>query len=182
MNFVRIYVSLKIPDNIARTALYTLRTRMGYETLRRLDRAEFWEIGFEDLESERIREIVERWVYKTAYFMNPNKHRVQIDAPERNPQENARIQAREDADGSILVCDRIDGKAESTLKALTAMCRRNESPAMLRRGMWWDVCFEGLEKDAVHDAVRRMASTTSREEGLFANPHYQDVQIFFANP
>ncbi|RJP26538.1 MAG: hypothetical protein C4527_15370 [Candidatus Omnitrophota bacterium] len=175
---ITVFVTLKIPDNIARTAHHTLTSRLRCTTIRTLKRSEYWEIRFSGLESTQAEQIVERWVQKTSLFMNPNKHRYSILASHNSITEK-NSQFRPDMNAAVLVCDQIDGKAEATFETLCAMATESEKPAALFRGVWWDLAFENLSPDAIRETVERITITVSRTEGLFANPHYQTYHTFF---
>jgi hypothetical protein len=178
MSCVRIYVYLKIPDNIVRTALQTLKRRMGFTALTNLQRAEFWELDFPGLTPEQAQQTADRLISKTAFFMNPNKHRVRLDSSPHNLSQETAMLIPAGFNASLLVCDSIDGKAESTLESLRALTQGSEQPQTLQRGIWWDVLLEESDPQRMQSEIRRMAITTSRSEGLLANPHYQTYRIF----
>lgn len=178
MSVNQIYVSLKITDNIARTALHTCKRRLGFDRIRSLHRAEFWEIAFPGLSTQQARQTVERLVEKTPYFVNPNKHRWHIDTFSTN-DFNIAISVPAHASASILVCDHIDGKAEATLEAIQRITEGDERPTRLRRGTVWEVTFDGLNQQETIEAAERLTVTKSRTEGLLANLHYQSYQIFY---
>ena len=179
MSYVRLFVSLKITDNTARSAMYTLQNRLGFSALSGLSRCDFWELAFPGLSSQQALQTTERLVQKTALFVNPNKHRWHMEAADSSLQENPVVTLPESVSASVLVSDRIDGKAESVLEACEAHTQGAERPVALRRGVWWDLTFSGLDGEALRQAVEHSAVTTSRTEGILANPHYQDCQIFY---
>lgn len=179
MSVIHIYINLKIPDNIERTAAYACRNRLGFDFLESLRRTEFWEIDFPGLVSEQARQCAERFVEKTSLFANPNKHRWRIAAAEQAVGQNGALPVPPSVSAFILVCDREDGKAESTLDAIRRMTTGDEQPASLTRGVLWEATFTGLAPDAVRDAAEKMAVTVSRTQGLLANPHYQTHRIFY---
>ncbi|MDP8245144.1 MAG: hypothetical protein P9L94_13755 [Candidatus Hinthialibacter antarcticus] len=177
MSIVRLFVTLKVPGNTARSALSALQRRMGYGKLSELGCSDFWELDFPNLSVDEARQTVERLAQKTAFFVNPNKHRWAVqcaDAP-----GNDVIQPQGDAQVSVLVCDREDGRAEAVLEALM---KRDapERPARLTRGVWWDLRFDGASDDEIKKMTEEMAVASTRQTGLFANPHYQTHRLFFA--
>jgi len=178
MSYARIFVWLKIPDNIAGTAFHTLTHRMGFTSLQRLQRADFWEIRFPGLTPTQAQQTTERWVSRTALFMNPNKHRARVDSTPQGLEEIEAGMVQSGFDASILVCDRIDGKAESVLESIRSLTPEPEQPSTLRRGVWWDLSFTGLSRQKIEEAAQRMAVSVNRQEGLFANPHYQTHRIY----
>jgi len=178
MNIVHIFVTLKIPDNTARSALYTLQNRMGCTSLHSLRRSEFWRLAFPSLSEQDAQNTVTTLVEKTAYFANPNKHRWVIETV-TEIDDQAKIQSPFDADASILVCDKIDGKAEATLQALQEVFDTTQHPYSLQRGWWWDLQFENSQSSQISEMVESLAVSKSRKEGFFANPHYQTAEIFY---
>ncbi len=179
MSVIQIYINLKIPDNIERTAAYACRNRLGFDFLASLRRTEFWEIDFPGLSSLQARQTTERLVEKTSLFANPNKHRWRLDDADRTVGNNGRLSIPSGVSALILVCDREDGRAESTLDAIRRMVSENEQPATLVRGTVWELTFSGLQPEAVRDAAEKLAVTVNRSQGLFANPHYQEHRIFY---
>lgn len=176
MSIIRLFVTLKVPDNTARSALSALQRRMGYTKLAGLGRSDYWELEFPNLTIDKASKIVDQLAQKTAFFVNPNKHRWTIQSAEA---ASASIQPQGDAQASVLVCDREDGRAEEVLDALS---KRNasESPAKLTRGVWWDLEFDGASGDEIKQMSEEMAVATTRQKGLFANPHYQTHKIFYS--
>ncbi len=177
MCYVFLFVSLKIPDNIALTAHHTLKTRLGCTSLQALQRSEFWEIQFLGLSPEQAEQILEKWVQKTALFANPNKHRYKILPSEQSITDMESFLLEKDA--SVLVCDIEDSKAEGTMEALRGM-EEDVNPASLRRGIWWDLQFDEIPQKEIREIVEDIAVTRSRGRGLLSNPHYQIHYSFFA--
>ncbi|MBI1390014.1 MAG: hypothetical protein GC154_16355 [bacterium] len=180
MSIIRLYVSLKVPDNVARSALTALRRRMGYSSLMDLKRSEFWEIEFPDLTPEQAHSTLDRLTRKTAFFANPNKHRWEIENAGRALNDETEHPAMRGAQASVLVCDREDGRAEGTLEALQRQLGGTERPSRLQHGVWWDLYFEGVSADDARRMSEEMAPAVERGRGLLANPHYQDHIVFHA--
>lgn len=179
MSVIQIYINLKIPDNIERTAVYACRNRLGFDFLESLRRTEFWEIDFPGLAPQQAWQTAERLVEKTSLFANPNKHRWRIEAAEQAVGRNGQLFPPSSVSAFILVCDREDGKAESALDAIRQNLSGDERPSALTRGVLWEVTFAGLEPGAVHEAAERLAVTVNRNQGLLANPHYQTYRLFY---
>lgn len=176
MTYARIFVSLKITDNVARTALNTLRNRLGAGALRELRRSEFWEIGFPGLGAAGALAVAERLTRQTALFMNPNKHRCEIETGEIPLAEDESARPREGFGAAILVRDRNDGAAAGVLRSLEGLLSADEAPGSLDHGVWWSLAFEeGVDARGAAESLRE---AKSRREGFFANPHYQDSRVF----
>jgi phosphoribosylformylglycinamidine (FGAM) synthase PurS component len=178
MSYIRLFVTLKITDNIARSAMYTLKSRLGFPAVMGLVRSDLWEFSFPGLSSQQARQITERLVQKTALFVNPNKHSYRIETADAALSSESKIPLRGDVSSCVLVCDRIDGKAEETLEACLSLTDGDEQPAALTRGVWWELTFDGLSEEQIKQSTEMIAVTKSRTEGLLANPHYQTHQIF----
>lgn len=176
MSIIRLFVTLKVPDNTARSALSALQRRMGYTKLAGLGRSDYWELEFPNLSMDQASKIVDHLAQKTAFFVNPNKHRWAIQSTE---EMGASIQPQGDAQASVLVCDREDGRAEEVLEALLKRSA-SEGPAKLTRGVWWDLQFDGASNEEIQQMSEEMAVATTRQKGLFANPHYQTHKIFYS--
>ena len=107
MSEIQLFINLKIPDNVERTALYACKSRLGFDFLASLRRTEFWEIDFPGLSSQQARQTAERFVEKTSLFANPNKHRWRIENVDRSVQRNGTISVPPPVSALILVCDQI---------------------------------------------------------------------------
>ncbi len=177
MSIVRLYVSLKVPDNTARSALSALQRRMGYSKLSDLDRSDYWQFDFPGLSEDQARSVVEQFAQKTALFVNPNKHRWSVMTDPSN--QNGTSTPLNNAQASVLVCDREDGKAEAVFERLMAR-EESDRPASLAHGVWWDLHFDGASSGEVKQMAEEMAVAESRRQGLFCNPHYQTHRLFFA--
>ncbi|MGI6454707.1 MAG: hypothetical protein ACOX5R_03690 [bacterium] len=178
MTHIQVFITLKITDNIARTALHAVQTRMNYPELRELRRSEFWELHFPELDSEPARKITENFVTRTSYFMNPNKHVWSMVDASASAMELDQLNSPFPADARMLICDLVDGKAESTQEALQALSGQPDQPAQILHGVLWDLSFDRLSPDEIRKAAEDLAVTRSRTHGLFANPHYQRCRIF----
>lgn len=178
MDAIQIYVTLKIPDNVARTALQAARSRLGFETLAALRRSEFWEFVFPGRESRLALQTATRLVEKTWFFVNPNKHHWRVVPADKTLAEGAVLPVPDPSSALILVRDRVDGTAEAVLDALRALVPEEEQPESLARGTLWQATFDNLDPGAAREAAERLAVSVSRTQGLLANPHYQIHQIF----
>lgn len=176
MSVIDVFISLKITDNTARSALYALQNRMGMPFINALKRWDVWELELA-ASSNESEECVKDWVENTAIFMNPNKHIYKIqqaNAPildTNNPPLFCQTQ------GSIFVYDREDGHSESVLQSLQKSHKNGQNVKSLMHGVWWDISFDDTVTDG-SKYIKELAETTHRTSGLFSNPHYQDVKLF----
>ncbi|MEW6234393.1 MAG: hypothetical protein AB1656_03310 [Candidatus Omnitrophota bacterium] len=181
MSYIYLFVALKITDNVARTAQQTMQTRLNAVHLKSVRRSDFWEMSFPGRSPQQARQIAETIVQKTAFFANPNKHIWRMEESEQPIEESGPYSFPSCVDASVLVCDRVDGLAEGTLEALAKLLDENQRPASLKRGVWWDMQFENLSPEAIRQETEKLTLTTSRKQGLLANPHYQSYQTFYAD-
>ncbi len=179
MSYVHLFVTLKITDNVAHSAYRTIQKGLGIERLSSICRSDFWEFGYPGLSFQQALQTTERLVTKTSHFVNPNKHDWFQRGSEQPIEELGVNDIALSSDAVVLVCDREDGVAESTLEAMQRLAGENgDSPVILRRGVWWDLTFNGLEPSEFIKTAEKIAFTQNRHEGLLANPHYQTYRVF----
>lgn len=178
MTYIQVFVTLKVPDNIALTAGHTLQNRMGYRALSSIRRSDFWQLHFPDASAEQARQRCQWLVTRTAFFMNPNKHRWELVVSDRPIEEQQTVESLFQADASVLVQDREDGLAETVSQALPRFFSQEERPQSLQRGVWWDLRFDPRPQENFEALIREIALTTERHKGLLANPHYQTYRSF----
>jgi len=181
MSYIYLFITLKITDNVARTAQHTMQTRLNAVHLKSVRRSDFWEMAFPGRSPQQAKQIAETIVQKTAYFANPNKHIWRLEGSEHPLEETGPRSFPTGVNASVLVCDMVDGLAEGTLEALAKLLEENQRPSSLKRGVWWDMQFENLRAEGVRQETEKLALTTSRKQGLLANPHYQTYQAFYAD-
>ncbi|MBS3102462.1 hypothetical protein J4458_03370 [Candidatus Woesearchaeota archaeon] len=104
MPTAELFVSLKVPDNVAITAFHTLE-RMGYKKLKKLERKGYYKFDFfgdiKKFQSE---------ISKVDILINANKHQLSFELEKNNKKNNIKKI-------NILVQDLDDGKGLlSTLK------------------------------------------------------------------
>lgn len=174
MIWIRLFVSLKVTDNIGRTALQTVRSRLGHPEVSGLHRSEFWEWTFNRHDGDTARDQVDSLVARTALFANPTKHRWVTESHKAPVTDDKGYSSPFGGHAGILVRDREDGQAESTFAALSRFVPASEIPSTLTRGTWWDLTFENPSAVSVADVANDLAVTTSRTQGIFCNPHYQN--------
>lgn len=166
---VELTVSLKVPDNEARSALEALTVKMGLAgEVADLTREELWVFEFDETVDEP-RGVVEQLARETNVFVNPNKHRYAIAAG------SDRVAAVLDSDEvAILVRDRDGSRHASILPVL----RRLGISGVRDAAKWtrWRVRMSAPPEagdPGLLSLLRRIAVTTGRHDGLLANPHSQ---------
>lgn len=192
---VLLTVTLKVPDNEARSALEAVRVKMGLAgDVLDLRRDDLWELSLESASEDAAVEAIERLVGSTNLFANPNKHRHTVRAATRSPGNAAstRPEDRESASGNasdgladnevaVLVADR--GSAAGD--AITGAVRRAGGPGLASARRWtrWTVTLSRparVEDPDVMALVERIAVARERASGLLSNPHSQVCRVAFS--
>lgn len=166
-------VSLKIPDNEARSALEAIRVKMGFaEAVRDLAREEVWEIDVESRSPDSAAAELRHIVGTTNLFANPNKHSYAISMSrasevDLDPDEVA-----------ILVSDRENARGNS----MTAAVRRlgADSVVGVRRWVRWRLSLTRppvREEPGLLSLIESIAVAGSRDGGLLCNPHIQEARV-----
>jgi len=171
---VTVLVSLKIFDNVAASALYALKDRLGYSQIRSLMRSDYWCLSLPEFRDEEAVEVVDRLVSKTALFVNPNKHRwvihLNADPADLLPKET------EETVTAVLVEEDGDSRAAVVQEALL---RRGDCGGRIevRRGTWWVLYLGDMPSGQARALTEEIAVTRARNQGLLCNPHYQRAVV-----
>ncbi len=177
-------VSLKIPDNEARSALEALRVKMGFaDRVKDIVREEVWELFVEsaaavapngagafDSQLTDSLESLKRIVETTNLFANPNKHRYEIRVGRA-----ADVELDVD-EAAILVSDREGARGVSMSAAVRRLGADLVSGA--RRWTRWRVKLAEVPahgSEEVFDLLRGIGVADARDGGLLCNPHIQDA-------
>jgi len=151
MTTIEMFVNLKVPDNVAITALNTLK-RMGYKQLNKIDRSDYYKFDVKG----NVEDFKEK-ISNTDIIVNANKHKFTF-ALEKNNKKNKII--------NILVQDSDNGMSLlSTLKerlGLTDIKR-------LEKGILWTMYFD-KKVNAKNIAIDITKS-------LLMNENYQKYKI-----
>jgi phosphoribosylformylglycinamidine (FGAM) synthase PurS component len=171
MQKVSLLVRLKIPDVTALTAANALRRSMGYHQLKSLQRADYYGLVLNvDTPAEAL-ELARELADKTNLFVNPNKHVYEVTVGEPGGGEEPGV-------AHVLVTDPHDGSAESILSALQGRLGYGDRVAEVARGVLWTITLEGADAAEARRVAAEMAGTRSLSEGLLANPHFQEYEVF----
>lgn len=182
MSIIQVFISLKITDNTARSALYALHQRMGMNMISQIKRWDVWELECSGTASGAER-CVKDWVENTALFMNPNKHHYRMNSAAESVLTASMLPEQCRHDGAIFVYDREDGYGEAVLHTLQAKSCAAEPNLKVNKalhGVWWDIALQQPNSDS-KKIIESLAYSTHRTSGLFANPHYQNARVFFSN-
>lgn len=149
MATTELFVSLKVPDNVAITAFHTLE-RMGYSKLKKLERQDYYKFEFSgDIKG------FQKKISQVDILVNANKHQHSFELG--NNIENQKINVLvQDLDGSNLL---------RTLKESLGF--KNIKKA--EKGVLWTMHF-GNDIDAKDIAIDITKS-------LLMNEHYQKYKI-----
>ncbi|MDP6548440.1 MAG: hypothetical protein QF917_05855, partial [Candidatus Woesearchaeota archaeon] len=130
MSIVEMFVSLKVPDNIAITAFNTLK-RMGYNKLKKLERSDYYKFGVKD----NIEEF-KRQISNTDILINSNKHKYNFDLNNNANNKKNNIKYKKI---NILVQDLDNGNSLlSTLKERLGFTNIKK----LEKGILWTMYFD----------------------------------------
>src|SRR3989338_2209068 len=151
MPTAELFVSLKVPDNVAITAFHTLE-RMGYKKLKKLERKGYYKFDFfgdiKKFQSE---------ISKVDILINANKHQLSFELEKKNNIKKI----------NILVQDLDDGKGLlSTLKNRLGF--KNMKNA--EKGVLWALSIDADEENAKNTAIEIAKS-------LLMNENYQKFRI-----
>ena len=158
MATVEMFVSLKVPDNVAITALNTLK-RMGYK-LKELEKADYYEFNVEgDAESFK------KQISNTDILVNANKHKYNfdLDNDKNNKKQNKNTNYKKI---NILVQDLDDGSnLLSTLRERLGFANIKK----VEKGILWTMHF-----DKKTNAKKIAVDIT---KNLLMNENYQKYKI-----
>jgi phosphoribosylformylglycinamidine (FGAM) synthase PurS component len=178
---LRLTISLKIPDNEARSALEAIRVKMGLDDeVRDLTREERWELGVDAVSFDDAKAVVEKLVATTNLFANPNKHRYTLaraDVPFGGPDPSVGADLADD-EVAILVSDRESAEGDSILSAIRRLGVTDVRSA--RKWVRWRVALTRTpspEEPDLLPLIRRIGVATGRRDGLLSNPHSQVSRV-----
>jgi len=153
MSIVEMFVSLKVPDNIAITAFNTLK-RMGYNKLKKLERSDYYKFGVKD----NIEEF-KRQISNTDILINSNKHKYNFDLNNNANNKKNNIKYKKI---NILVQDLDNGNSLlSTLKERLGFTNIKK----LEKGILWTMYFDKKAQ------ARKIAVDITKN--LLMNENYQ---------
>ena len=151
------FVSLKVPDNIAITAFNTLK-RMGYNKLKKLERSDYYKFGVKD----NIEEF-KRQISNTDILINSNKHKYNFDLNNNANNKKNNIKYKKI---NILVQDLDNGNSLlSTLKERLGFTNIKK----LEKGILWTMYFDKKAQ------ARKIAVDITKN--LLMNENYQKHNI-----
>jgi len=157
MSIVEMFVSLKVPDNIAITAFNTLK-RMGYNKLKKLERSDYYKFGVKD----NIEEF-KRQISNTDILINSNKHKYNFDLNNNANNKKNNIKYKKI---NILVQDLDNGNSLlSTLKERLGFTNIKK----LEKGILWTMYFDKKAQ------ARKIAVDITKN--LLMNENYQKHNI-----
>ncbi len=148
MPTAELFVSLKVPDNTARTAFHTLE-RMGYNKLKKVERQDYYKFQF----SGNIRSFQEK-ISKVDILVNANKHQYSFNL-ERSKNVNVLVQNLDSEKGLL-----------STLKTRLGF----KNIKKVEKGVLWILSINA-DKDEAKNTAEQIA------KDLLMNENYQKMMI-----
>ncbi|UCE27370.1 MAG: hypothetical protein JSW52_01050 [Candidatus Coatesbacteria bacterium] len=162
---VEVFVSLRVPDRVALTALRTLTTEMDYgDDLVSLEREDYYALNIVAGSPDEAIEYARSMVDDTTVFANPNKETAEVVPKARPVSEGGMV--------AVLVYPKPGIASEPLKERLTRLgYDRVES---IGRGVLWRLEVRGDDKLGT---AAEVAVTRSRTDGLLFNPHSEDFEI-----
>ena len=165
MPAIEMFVSLKVPDNVAITAFNTIK-RIGFKDLKKLERADYYKFDIKD----NAKDFKEK-ISNADILVNANKHKYnfELDNEKTNNKKNKnnfKNQKNKDKKINILVQDLDNGTALlSTLKERLGF----DNIKKLEKGILWTMHF-----DKKTNAKKISMDIT---KNLLMNENYQKYKI-----
>lgn len=164
MTTIELFVSLKVPDNVAITAFNTLK-RMGYDKLKNLERSDYYKFDIKD-NAEDFKEKISN----ADILVNANKHKCSFELDNEKTNNKNKINLKNKNDNfkkiNILIQDIDDGIGLlSTLKERLGFDTINK----LEKGILWTMHF-----DKKANAKKVSMDIT---KNLLMNDNYQNYKI-----
>ena len=147
-----LFISLKVPDNVAITAFHTLE-RMGYSQLKKLERKDYYRFEFSG-DKKRF----EREISQVDILVNANKHRFSFSLGTgiKNNESSVNVLVQDLEDGSGLL---------KTLKERLGI----KGIKKMEKGVLWTMYFASI-MDAENIA-------TGITKSLLMNENYQKFRV-----
>ena len=161
MPAIEMFVSLKVPDNVAITAFNTIK-RMGFKELKGLEKSDYYKFEIND-DAEGFK----KKISNVDILVNANKHKCsfELDSNKKN-KNNFKNQKNKDKNINVLVQDIDNGTGLlSTLKERLGFTNIKN----LEKGILWTTHFDkkaNAKKIAVDIA-----------KSLLMNEHFQRFRI-----
>ena len=161
MPAVEMFVSLKVPDNVAITAFNTLK-RMGYDKLKNLERSDYYKFNIKD-NAEDFKERISN----ADILVNANKHKYNFEL-NNEKTNNKKIKNKDNNFKKISILIQDIGNGSGLLSTLRERLGF-DSIKRLEKGVLWTMHFDkkaNAKKIAVDIA-----------KNLLMNENYQRYKI-----
>ncbi|MAG60926.1 hypothetical protein CL619_04020 [archaeon] len=150
MNELELFVSLKVPDNVAITAFHTLH-KLGYHNLKNLERSDYYKFKFSGDKNQ-----FQKKISKVDILVNANKHKFSFNLETDN----------QDKKTSVLVQD--INHNQNLLKTLKERLDF-KNLRNVEKGILWTMYFGGN--------ANAKAIATDITKSLLMNENYQKYKI-----
>ncbi|MEK6868618.1 MAG: hypothetical protein AABX63_01095 [Nanoarchaeota archaeon] len=160
MPAIEMFVSLKVPDNVAITAFNAIK-RMGFKELKGLERSDYYKFNIKD-STEDFKEKISN----ADILVNANKHKCSFELDSEKNKNNFKNQKNKDKKINILIQDLDNGTALlSTLKERLGFDNINK----LEKGILWTMHFDKKAN------AKKISMDIAKN--LLMNESYQDYKI-----
>jgi phosphoribosylformylglycinamidine (FGAM) synthase PurS component len=154
MPTTELFVSLKVPDNVAITAFHALE-RMGFDKLKNLERQDYYKLDFDG----NVKSFQDK-IGQVDILVNANKHKFNFDLEnsrlnQKYPKINVLVQDLDDDNGLL-----------STLKERLGFTNIKN----VEKGVLWSLSIDADEHEAKNIAVEIT-------KNLLMNQNYQKYKI-----
>jgi hypothetical protein len=177
---IQVLVKLAAIDPWSFTVLDTLRRKFGRREVTRVERVSCWELKFRAGSGERAAGTVERLLRETVLLANPNRDIWVIRTVPGEALPAGFWERSEEAEDAhiIKVTDKEDLVGRSVGKVLTKRLGITDVENVAFSTIW--VIETGAGAPGSHDLAREIAVARAWRQGLLANPHCQDAEVFAA--
>jgi phosphoribosylformylglycinamidine (FGAM) synthase PurS component len=174
---VQVLVRLAAIDPWSFTVLDTLRRKLGRTEVKRVERLKCWDLEFETRAAGHAQEITRKVMHETALLANPNRDVwVMRVFPGETLPAGLWERSDDEADAYVIkVSDKEDLVGRSIGRILTRRLGIADVRDVAFSTIWVIETTAGPESGRIAGEI---AVARAWRQGLLANPHCQEAQVF----